>query len=340
MYVSLFKSPLKFQKSGKPYQFRPNCQTFKLYIPPHNQTVDYSPEAPILPPMNSTLLSRIKELSAPLRPIPTETAIHPVSISDIKTVLFDIYGTLLISGSGDVGTAAAADSSEALTQAMTASGYEGDLARAGKIGPGLLQNQIKQWHKSAKESGIDFPEVEITRIWSRLIDDFCRQDLLAPDENPDRILRLAIEYECRVNPVWPMPGAKETLQTLKNRGIRLGIVSNAQFYTPLILEALFGESTDSLGFDPALCVWSYKEQCAKPSNELFQKLEKGIDLSSALYVGNDMLNDIWTASRAGCRTILFAGDKRSLRLRQNDDRCKNLRPTATANNLRQIPEMI
>jgi putative hydrolase of the HAD superfamily len=290
--------------------------------------------------MKPRLISRIKELSTPLRPIPTGAPIHLEPIDGVTSVLFDVYGTLLISGSGDVGTAAAADSSEALAQALTVSGYEGDVDRAGELGPGLLQSEIRQWHQTAKESGIDSPEVEISQIWARLMDEFCRLNLLTPDENPDRILRLAIEYECRVNPVWPMPGAAETIRFLKERGIRLGIVSNAQFYTPLILEALFGKSLESLGFDPALCVWSYREHRAKPSEELFQKLTSETDLSAALYVGNDMLNDIWTASRAGCRTVLFAGDKRSLRLRKDDKRCKSLRPTATTDDLRQITEMI
>jgi putative hydrolase of the HAD superfamily len=32
-----------------------------------------------------------------------------------------------------------------------------------------------------------------------------------------------------------------------------------------------------------------------------------------------MLNDISTASAAGCRTALFAGDRRSLRLREGEN---------------------
>jgi len=45
---------------------------------------------------------------------------------------------------------------------------------------------------------------------------------------------------------------------------------------------------------------------------LFQTLENQTNFSKTLYVGNDMLNDIWTATEAGCRTVLFAGDQRSL----------------------------
>ncbi|MGE4488876.1 MAG: HAD family hydrolase [Kiritimatiellales bacterium] len=287
-----------------------------------------------------TLTERIKELSRPLEPMPTGTQLDLHPIDGIETVLFDIYGTLLISGSGDVGTAAATDSSEALTQALFISGYDGDCECAGKIGPDLLKAEIRKWHADAKQRGIEFPEVEISRVWKNVVENFQTLEILKPDDDPEKILRLAVEYECCVNPVWPMPGAVETIEFLNARGIRLGIVSNAQFYTPLIFEALLGKSVEKLGFDPELCVWSYQALRAKPAVELFQTLETKIDPSKTLYVGNDMLNDIWTATQVGCHSVLFAGDKRSLRLRETDDRCKDLRPTAVVDDLRQIMKMV
>lgn len=286
------------------------------------------------------LIDRIKELSRPIDPVPTgmKPDLHP--IDGIETILFDIYGTLLISGSGDVGTAAATDSATALTQSLCAAGYESNLERAGELGPELMQAEIRLWHEKAKQNGFEYPEVEISKVWKNIISTFQTLELLEPDEDDRKILRLAVEYECRVNPTWPMPGSIETIQKLKARGFKLGIVSNAQFYTPLILEALFGKSVEALGFDPELCVWSYKELRAKPDLQLFQGLKKSVDLSKTLYVGNDMLNDIWTATQAGCQTVLFAGDKRSLRLREQDSRCKKLKPTAIVDDLRQVAEIL
>lgn len=288
----------------------------------------------------NTLIDRINALSSPLEPLPTGTTLQLNPIDGIDTVLFDIYGTLLVSGSGDVGTAGATDSVEALIQSLIVSGYDGDPERAGAIGPELLHAQIEHWHKAARESGTDFPEVEISRIWKNIVERFQSLELIRPDDDPLRVERLATEYECRVNPVWPMPAARETIENLKARGIRLGIVSNAQFYTPLTIEALFGQSLEALGFDSELCVFSYKKLCAKPSETLFQALETKVDWSKTLYVGNDMLNDIWTASKVGCRTCLFAGDQRSLRLRETDTRCNNLVPNAVVDHLHQITEIV
>lgn len=285
-----------------------------------------------------TLIARIEEMSQPMEPVPTGIQIDLHPIDGIETILLDVYGTLLISGSGDVGTATATDSSEALAQALVAAGYKGNCPRAGELGPALLKTEIIQWHETARAGGIAFPEVEISRVWKNVIEKWIALEILEPDDDAQKILRLAVEYDGLVNPVWRMPGAVETIETLRARGFRLGIVSNAQFYTPLVLEALFGKTVEAMGFDPALCVWSYQTLRAKPDVELFQNLKT--DLSKTLYVGNDMLNDIWTATQAGCKTVLFAGDKRSLRLREQDSRCKKLKPTAVVDDLRQITEMI
>jgi putative hydrolase of the HAD superfamily len=66
----------------------------------------------------------------------------------------------------------------------------------------------------------------------------------------------------------------------------------------------------------------------------------GIGLHECIYVGNDMLNDIYCAKSAGCKTVLFAGDRRSLRLRENDERCLAIRPDAVITSLIQLSGMV
>ncbi len=100
----------------------------------------------------------------------------------------------------------------------------------------------------------------------------------------------------------------------------MGIVSNAQFFTPMLFEAHLGMPADKLGFEPSLIFYSYGHGVAKPGGQLYEmareELRKlGIAAGNALYVGNDMLNDMKPAREVGFRTCLFAGDGRSLRLR-------------------------
>ena len=70
------------------------------------------------------------------------------------------------------------------------------------------------------------------------------------------------------------------------------------------------------------------------------KSEYKINPSNTLYVGNDMLNDIYSANRAGLKTALYAGDARSLRLRKENPLISGLTPDFIVTNLMQIIELI
>ena len=153
--------------------------------------------------------------------------------------------------------------------------------------------------------------------------------------------RLAVEYEGRANPVWPMPGLKECLAGLVEKGLVLGIVSNAQFYSRELFGALLGQQAEAWGFDPDLQYYSYQHGHAKPGLRLHRMAAEGlgrrrIEPREALYVGNDMLNDILPALRLGFRTALFAGDARSLQLRVGDSRLDGITPDLVLTRLSQL----
>ncbi len=294
----------------------------------------------------------IRGLSKPLQPRPTATPARVGPLSGIKAVLFDIYGTLLISGTGDLGVHSESLTDSALHEALASSGFapapgRDSLASAARRGVALLVGSIEAAHAHRRSEGVDFPEVEIREIWRAVLAKLSEEDLIDDASGSDtRLERLAIEYECRVNPVWPMPGTLFVLHELKSRGLVLGIVSNAQFYTPITLGALCREPLEGLGFDPDFCAWSFAQLAAKPSVSIYESVldplwqAAGIRPSETLYVGNDMLNDVWAAAQAGCRTALFAGDERSLRLRKDDPRTQGLRPDIVLTELVQLPACV
>ncbi|MCZ6674507.1 MAG: HAD family hydrolase [Verrucomicrobia bacterium] len=276
-------------------------------------------------------------LSTALEPIPTGLSPKLPKLDDIQTVIFDVYGTLVVSGTGDISIAQTIDREAELRSILEKCGH----TPSGK--PNLSKtfySLIKEDHSAAKAKGAAYPEVDILEIWERFFDVTTTS---VPD--CDALKEIAIRFECAVNPVWPMPYLLDLLNGLKDRSMPTGIVSNAQFYTPVMVEGFTGQTLERLGFQDDLCVWSYVERLGKPSVELFQKLTTALaarDIASeqALYVGNDMLNDIWTASQAGLRTALFAGDQRSLRLRESDQRCKNLEPDVVLTALPQLWEVL
>ena len=62
--------------------------------------------------------------------------------------------------------------------------------------------------------------------------------------------------------------------------------------------------------------------------------------AEVLAVGNDMLNDVLPARETGFRTALFAGDARSLRLREGDPRLDVFSPDLVLTDLDQLPECL
>jgi len=286
------------------------------------------------------LANRIRSLSRPLEPISTDLAPRLDPLSGIRAVLFDVYGALVISASGDIGLAGARDTTSAFAAALEAAGIMAPTT----AGPARLEAAIRAFHARRRAAGTEFPEVDILAIWSEVLGSETPGGEVPASR--DRLAHLAVEYECRVNPVWPMPGLARLLENLRRCPLVLGIVSNAQFYTPLMLEGFLGASLTDLGFDAECCAWSYRLLEAKPSARIYQValagLERvhGIAPSEVLYVGNDLRNDIRPASLTGCRTALFAGDARSLRLREDDPHCAGVVPDRVITALPQITEAI
>ena len=100
-----------------------------------------------------------------------------------------------------------------------------------------------------------------------------------------------------------------------------------------------------LGFDSRLLFFSFAYLRAKPGTFLYERArevlsDQGIRADEVLFVGNDMRNDIWPAQTVGFRTALFAGDRRSLRLRADDPCCAGLRADVTVTELGQLTQVL
>lgn len=284
--------------------------------------------------------------STPLDPFPTEIKEHLTGPGMIKSIIFDIYGTLIISDSGDVGTAKGSSKSENFLNALLKAGITIMDPDAGEKGLGYLYNQIQLSHINSKKNGIEYPEVLINQIWEIVISRLKTDDLIRVETTEETSLLAATYFECLNNPVWPMPGLVEILRNLQKENIVLGIISNAQFYTPLLFPAITGFTLEELGFNSKLIQFSYKNKEAKPSLLMFKsvlmelKSKHNIDPRNTLYVGNDMLNDIYSARRTGMKTALFAGDARSLRLRDSNPLVSGIKPDFTVTELKQIPTLL
>ena len=279
------------------------------------------------------LIALVRRLAQPLAPQPVSPEAGGSArlgpLAGIRGVLFDVYGTLLISAAGEIGDGGSVVAKRAaMRAALDDAGLADDPRTPAAALVRDLEAAIRVAHATAIRNGVAYPEVDLRVIWRRLL----------PAASGTAAARAAVSYECRSNPVWPMPGAARVIAALQAH-TPMGIVSNAQFFTPLVLAALLPQ----VSFDPKLVVWSFEQGEAKPSARLFAHAadcmarRHGHRPEQLLMVGNDVRNDILAARRAGLRGALFAGDARSLRLRRDDPTCAGLPPELVLTELAQLP---
>jgi putative hydrolase of the HAD superfamily len=274
----------------------------------------------------------ISKYIKPIFPLPTSLKQSGKLEEKIEVILFDLYGTLFISRSGDISMAKKkSPQMERLEKLLQQFGIKKGSQTVLKQFYAAIENQ----HEILKKKGIDFPEVEIDQIWMRVLE----------NDDLETVRTFAVKFELIANPVYPMPHLEKLLSVCRDSNVLMGIISNAQFYTPYLFNWFLDSNPEELGFHSDLILYSYKFGYAKPSTFMFQVAAeqlKNMDIPahSALYIGNDMLNDIYPAKNAGFKTGLFAGDARSLRLRKNDPKCKNLSVDLVITDLVQILDYI
>ncbi len=96
---------------------------------------------------------------------------------------------------------------------------------------------MKEFHEQERTEDKPYPEIDISQIWEDIIKAHQNQLIV---EDPLCIKCFVFVFEVLSNRIYPMPGMKELIDRLASLKYPLGIVSNAQFYTPVILK-LFSE---------------------------------------------------------------------------------------------------
>lgn len=278
----------------------------------------------------------IRSVMTPLVPLGEPLPSCGPVLDGIKVVLFDVYGTLLISNVHEVPKefgAASSGPAPRRVEAMSAvinqlkEDYPGSTATAHPERWAEDYDQLIGTHQDRRRSlGASHPEVDILEVWKEfLLGHISDPQYVFSRETQDVILlrRISLLHECAIHPIWVMPGAREILRELQQAGFTLGIVSNAQWYTAEMLAALMGEPIEQLGFDPELTVYSFEQGFGKPALELYEYIinklaARGIAPHEAIMIGNDFVKDVQPAHQLGLRTAWFCRDDRTIRFKPHD----------------------
>ncbi|MBI2437728.1 MAG: HAD family hydrolase [Lentisphaerae bacterium] len=263
--------------------------------------------------------ARIRALNRLRRSAPARLRPRSQALEQVRVVLCDVYGTMLDSAADPLRNSPGRTVRRRMKSVLAQAGLTPRCPRAPALILNVWQQRLQQAQRLSRARGIEYPEVDIRRVWGKALRLGVQKGWIKGRIDARVIARIALEFEGVQNPVALMPGVKAALEQLRRRGIRLGIVSNAQFYTPWILQVLLGKSLSKAGFDRQLCVWSYRLGRAKPSEYLLKLALKrirqkyGLTPRQVLVIGNAWHNDIAPAQRCGCRTALMAASARAFR---------------------------
>ncbi len=293
------------------------------------------------------LFERIKKLTNPLEPISVTHVTKLDPIEGIRCVAFDFYGTMFMSAVGDIGVDEEQQeiSFKFFTQALKDTGFTVKGSSAGENGVAIFEEVINSHIQEARKKGIDHPEPDIVAVWEDVLTTLVDRDEIKGEINREKAMRFGIEFEFRINDVWPVPRLESLLKKLIRQNLELGIISNSQYYTPLTFEALLKKSPAEYGFNSNLLIWSYKTGYKKPSVDFYRFFEEaaekeGFQPHEILYVGNDVEKDIKPAREVGLRTALYVGDQRSIRHIPGKFDIEKIKPDLVIDELSQIADCL
>ena len=111
-------------------------------------------------------------------------------------------------------------------------------------------------------------------------------------------------YEFIANAIVPEPDVLETLDRLKQRGYRLGLISDCGPSVPL----LFPQSPLARFID--VPVFSCEERIKKPSSSIYQRICQRLEIEpqECIYVGDGSSQELTGAAAIGMRSVLKRAD--------------------------------
>jgi putative hydrolase of the HAD superfamily len=315
-------------------------------------------------------LSIVAEFAAQLhenRPIPVVRQLRSISfpqaqekLNDIRVVIFDVYGTLFNYWKPEF--AHEDTKNKALLDAFASTiaffGMESYLREMNPESPvektlwDLYHGLIALKRDMVRDVEIEQPEIRIEAVWLTILlmlkrrgYSFTKADL-GPDDDLSRCI--AYYYNFHVFRRGLYPGVAEALLSLKRKNMTLGILSNAQFYTPIDLTLFLRDQSrgriEDKGelFDEDLVFYSCDYKAAKPSRLLFRKLFDALYEYQALpsqtvFVGNDLASDIKPAKELGLKTAFFTGDDQCAFVHDLEDR---MVPDIAFSDWTELPERV
>jgi hypothetical protein len=283
---------------------------------------------------------------------------HTVQIDGLRAVTWNLYGTLVAIGGGELLFEHPQKFIMDLALEKTVQEFKmwGSMSR--KPGQpseymGQLYNKALTELRMLPSRGEKHPEILAERIWDNIV-----KKLLQKDYKFDASFYGSLNEYCRkiafffhasLQGTACHEGAATACQQLKDRGLAQGLIADAQCFTLVQLQRGMTAQDDAARvdtlFDRDLRALSFEIGAKKPSERLFEKVmtaleARGIAAHETLHIGSRIAQDIVPAKKQGMRTALFAGDKASLAATPEQLKDPACRPDVLITDLAQVVDIV
>jgi FMN phosphatase YigB (HAD superfamily) len=295
---------------------------------------------------------------APPRVEPVNAAPYIKPLAGIKGVAWDVYGTLLRITDGEL--LFQHPQQMRMEVALDKTVQEFNMWNSMTRKPGAPWEYMLQLFNRAYDelrlqgSGRkgDLTEVDSAQLWRKVLGKLEQKEYTYDEDlygDLDELSeKIAYFFHSSLQGVEAASGALEALTTVADAGFPQGIIADGQCFTMVqMLRGLQAQGTLPPGrlFQPSAITLSYLEGARKPSKSLYMKaIERfaalGVEPQQVLYVGSRLREDLAVAKSVGLRTVLYAGDKVSLRASNGDLRDPAVKPDRLMTDLTQIRELL
>jgi FMN phosphatase YigB (HAD superfamily) len=300
-----------------------------------------------------TLSTRDLVWPSPPPAVPVKAKPHLQRLSDVRLVACNIYGTLLAIGTGNL--VFEHPTKLVMDIALDKTVKEFKMWQSMSRKPGQPSEYMGELYKKALDDlrlaaspGEKFPEISAEKIWDNIVKKLQKKeykyDVATLGAMPELLQKIAYFFHASLQGTAAYSGLTETLEDLSSRGLKLGLLADAQSFTMVQLQRALGENV-RVGqlFPPGLGSLSCDVGGRKPSERLFKHFlaaaaKQGIEAGSILHLGSRIIEDIAPAKKLGMKTALFAGDKESLRATAEQLKDPALRPDLLLTDLSQLPQ--
>jgi FMN phosphatase YigB (HAD superfamily) len=283
---------------------------------------------------------------------------HLKSLSGVRAVLWNVYGTLLAIPFGELLFEHPQPFVMQMSLEKTIAEFKMWPSMSRKPGApseymGYIYKTLLEEQRMLPSPGEKYPEVIAERVWEGVIKKLFQKEYTFDagfyGSLNEYSKKVAYFFHASLQGTACYPGADRALRAVLDAGLTQGLCTDGQCFTILQLQ----RGLDALGggvrlddvMPDDLSVLSCDVHGRKPSERLFRQaldvLEaKGIAADEVLHVGSRLDKAILPAKKLGLKTALFAGDRASLAATTEQMKDHVAKPDVLLTDLGQIADVI